>query len=123
MLLQMDLLAGLINYLPTFIAIAFDIVILVFAILIFKKNSYRYGIFLMMFAIFSLINSILFISIGYPDLFYRLVVDLGLDLALASMIMMTWSLTSLAINVVSTIFLVIAIYQIYKTHQRTTTKI
>ncbi|MFX0077252.1 MAG: hypothetical protein ACFE96_17550 [Candidatus Hermodarchaeota archaeon] len=120
MLFQMDFLSYIISYLPTFLAIAFDIIILIFAIFIYKKNSYRYGIFLMLFAIISLVYSILLIAIGYQDLYYRLVVDLGLDFATASTIMMTLNLIFLAMSVTSTVFLVVAIIQIYKTHQRAT---
>jgi hypothetical protein len=120
MLFQMDFLTALVSYIPTFIAITFDIIILIFAIFIFKKNSYRYGIFLMLFAILSLVQSIIFIAIGYPDLFYRLVMDMGFDYTTANMIMMSISLVFLAINVASTIFLIVAIIQIYKTHQRAT---
>lgn len=120
MLFQMDFLTAFVNYIPTFIAITFDIIILIFAIFIFKKNSYRYGIFLMLFAILSLIQSIIYIAIGYPDLFYRLVMDMGLDFTAANMIMISISLVFLALNVTSTIFLIVAIIQIYKTHQRAT---
>lgn len=117
MLYQMDFFTIFISYLPTFLGITFDIIILIFAIFIFKRNSYRYGIFLMMFAILSLVYSLLYISIGYQDLHYRLVTIVGLNFSTALMIMMILNFIFLAINVTSTIFLVVAIYQIYKTHQ------
>jgi hypothetical protein len=72
----------------------------------------------MLFAIMSLIYNMIFIAVGYPDLYFRLVVELGLDFAVASMIMVSLSFVFLAISVTSTIFLVVAIIQIYKTHQR-----
>jgi len=119
MLFQMEL-SILLSYLPTFIGITFDIIILIFAIFILKRNSYRYGIFLMLFAIFSLLHHAIYIAVGYPDLHYRLVVQLGLDYAAANMIMISISLVFVAINVTSTVFLIVAIIQIYKTHQRAT---
>jgi hypothetical protein len=120
MLFQMDILAAIVNYIPTFITITFDIIILIFAIFIFKRNSYRYGVFLMLFAILSLVQSIIYIAIGYPDLFYRLYYDMGLDFATVNMILMSIFFVFLTLNVASTIFLIVAIVQIYKTHQRAT---
>ena len=114
----LDFLSILLSYGPTIFVMTFDIVILVFAILIFKKNSYKYGITLMMSSIISLATSIIFISIQYPTLFGRLYIDLGLDFSAVQMIHLTWSFVLFGLSTTSTILLVISIIQIYKTHKK-----
>jgi len=113
-----DLFSYLLSYLPTILAMTFNIVILVFAILIYKRNSYKYGITLMISSIISLASDILFISIQYPYLFIRLYVELGLPWAVVNMILMTWSFVFLGLYTISTILLVVSISQIYKTHKK-----
>ena len=113
-----DLFSYLLSYLPTILAITFNIVLLVFAILIYKRNSYKYGITLMISSIISLASNILFISIQYPYLFIRLYVELGLPWAVVNMILMTWSFVFLGLYTTSTILLVVSISPIYKTHKK-----
>ncbi len=113
-----DFFPILLSYTPIFLAISLDIIILVFAIFIYKRNSYRYGIYLMMFSILSLIDNILYISIQYQDLWYRLVYVIGVPHSAALMIIAIFSVIFFALNLTSTIFLIVSIYQIYKTHQK-----
>ena len=113
-----DLFSYLLSYLPAILAITFNIIILVFAILIYKRNSYKYGITLMISSILSLASSIIYISIQYPNLYIRLVYELGLPWAVVNLILMTWSFVFLSLNTTSAIFLVVSISQIYKTHKK-----
>lgn len=117
MLNQLTVIGFLITYLPTIAFLTFDIIILVFGILIFKKNSYRYGILLMFSSILSIVYYILYFSIQYPVLIYLLVDDLGLSYSLASMIMMIWGVVFTILNLTSALLLVISVYLIYKTHK------
>ena len=114
----LEFISYILNYLPTILTITFNIIILVFAILIFKKNSYKYGITLMMSSIISLAYSILFMSIQYPDLIYLLYFDLNLPMSIVNMILITWSFVFLGLNTLSTILLVVSISQIYKSHKK-----
>ena len=113
-----DFLSLLLSYGPTIFSIAFQIIILVFAILILKKNSYKYGTTLMLSSILSLATSIIFISIQYPYLFILLYFELGFDSFTAQMINLTWSFVLFGLSTASTILLVISIIQIYKTHKK-----
>ena len=114
----LELFSYLLSYLPTIFAITLNIVILVFAILIYKRNSYKYGITLMISSIISLASSIIYISIQYPYLAMRLYVELGLPISMVNMILMTWSFVFMSLNTTSTILLVVSISQIYKTHKK-----
>ena len=113
-----DLFSYLLSYLPAILAITFNIVLLIFAILIYKRNSYKYGITLMISSILLIASNIIYISIQYPYLFYRMVVELGLPWSVAELITMLWSLLFLSLNTTSAILLVISIYRIYKTHKK-----
>ena len=113
-----DLFSYLLSYLPAILAITFNIIILVFAILIYKRNSYKYGITLMLSSIILITSNIIYISIQYPYLFIRLYVELGLHWSVAELIMMTWSFVFLSLNTVSTILLIVSISLIYKTHKK-----
>ena len=113
-----DFFTILFSYLPIFLAISLDIIILVFAIFIYKRNSYRYGIYLMMFSILSLIDNILYISIQYQDLWHRMVYVIGVPHSAALMIIAIFGVIFFALNLTSTIFLIVSIYQIYKTHKK-----
>ena len=119
----LEFLSLLLSYGPTIIAIAFDITILVFAILVLKKNSYKYGITLMLTSIISLASSITYISIQYPFLWYRLEVELGLPVMEALLILNTWGFVFFGLNTTSAILLVISIILIYKTHKKDRTVI
>lgn len=112
-----ELIIYFLNYLPTILAMTFNIIILVFAILIYKRNSYKYGITLMISSIISLASNILFISIQYPYLAMRLYVELGLSLSMVSMILMSWGVVFMCLNTASGILLVVSISLIYKTHK------
>jgi len=114
----LDFLSLLLTYGPTIIAMAFDITILVFAILVLKKNSYKYGITLMLSSIISLASSITYISIQYPFMGYRLQVELGLPIIEVLLILNTWGFVFFGLDTTSVIFLVISIILIYKTHKK-----
>jgi len=114
----LDFLSFLLSYGTTIFVITFDIIMLVFAILILKKNSYKYGITLMISSIISLVPSIFYISIQYPSLLYRLDIELGLPLIEVLLIMNTLSFVFFGLNMASTILLVISIILIYKTHKK-----
>ena len=114
----MEFFIYLLNYMPTIFVMTFDITILIFAILIYKRNSYKYGITLMISSIISLASSIIYISIQYPYLAMRLYVELGLPISMVNIILMTWSFVFLSLNTTSTILLIVSISQIYKTHKK-----
>jgi len=97
---------------------AFDIVILVFAIIIYKRNSYKYGITLIISSILSLASNVIYISIQYPFLGYRLQVELGLPIIEVLLILNTWGFVFFGLNTASAILLVISIILIYKTHKK-----
>jgi hypothetical protein len=112
MLNQFDPIIG---NLPTVMTIVFQIVILVFAVRM-RKNSYKYGLTLMLSAILSLVYSTLYFFIQFQDLYYLLVIVQGLPYGLVSTIMTILSFVFLGLNTASSILLVISITQIYKTH-------
>lgn len=115
--LGLDFLSYFLTYLPTIFTIIIYVVILVFAILMYKRYSYRYGIILMFSAILELISGVLYIAIQYPFLSYRLQVELGLSVYEMMAILMFWSIIFMSLNMTSLILLVVAIYTIYKTHK------
>lgn len=110
-------LSILINYIPTIITLSLNIVILIFAIFILKKNSYKYGLFLMISSIFLIISDVIYIAVGYPDLFYRLYYELGFDSATVTMITFSISMIFFILNLTGAVFLFIAVYLIFKTHR------
>jgi heme/copper-type cytochrome/quinol oxidase subunit 2 len=112
-----DLLTYLTIYLPNIMAIIFNIIIVVFAILMYKRNSYKYGITLMISSIILLASDIIYLSIQYPLLSIRLK-ELGLSVMELLPILMIWRLFFLSLYTVSAIFLVVSIYLIYKTHKK-----
>ena len=114
----LDFLSLLLSYGPTIFVMAFDIVILVFAIIIYKRNSYKYGITLMISSILSLASNVIYISIQYPFLGYRLQVELGLPIIEVLLILNTWGFVFFGLNTASAILLVISIIKIYKTHKK-----
>jgi len=115
---SITLLEYLLTYLPVILAITLNIVLLVFATLIYKRNSYNYGITLMISSILLIASNIIYISIQYPFLAYRMFVEQGLHIDVIRLITMAWSFVFLSLNTTSTIFLVVSIYLIYKTHQK-----
>lgn len=115
---SITLLEYLLTYLPAILVITLNIVLLVFATLIYKRNSYNYGITLMISSILLIASNIIYISIQYPFLAYRMLVEQGLHIDVVRLITMAWSFVFLSLNTTSTIFLVVSIYLIYKTHQK-----
>jgi len=111
------LFSYLLSYLPAILVITLNIVILVFAILIYKRNSYNYGITLMISSIILIASNIIYISIQYPYLAMRLYMESGLPISIVNMILMSWSFFFLSLNTASAILLVVSISLIYKTHK------
>ena len=105
------------TYLPTILAMSLNIVLLVFAIKI-KRNSYKYGITLMISSILLITSNVLYISIQYPYLALRLYNELGLPFSMINMILMSWNFVFLSLNTTSAILLIVSLSQIYKTHKR-----
>ena len=116
--LELNLLQILYAYGPTILTMALQVVILIFAIFILKKNSYKYGIMLMLSSILSLVAGIVFIAINRPFLWYILNYEMGLPYSVADTIVMTLDFVFFGLNTTSLVFLLIAIIQIYKTHKR-----
>jgi len=112
-----ELLPDFIIYLPTTINICLYVAMLIFGYLIRKKNSYTYGLFFMISAIFSIVSSIIFLAINYPFLGYNLFVKLGLPVATVTIILIIVNFLFLGLNVTSAVFLLLAIYKIYETHK------
>jgi len=79
-------------YLPNIFTIISFSIILVFAIFIYKRNSYKYGITLIVTSIIFLALDIIFISIQGADLAYRLNVGLGLPAVEVALIISTVNL-------------------------------
>jgi len=105
------------TYLPTILAMSLNIVLLVFAIKI-KRNSYKYGITLMISSILLITSNVLYISIQYPYLALRLYNELGLPFSMVNMILMSWNFVFLSLNTTSAILLIVSLSLIYKTHKR-----
>jgi len=113
-----DLFSYLITYSSNLLTITFYIFILVFSILIFKRNSYNYGITLIISSILILTSNLIYMSVQYPYMAYRLEVELGLPWSIVILTIITWNLVFLILNSTSAIFLVVSIYLIYKTHRK-----
>ena len=113
-----DFFLYLITYSSNLLTITFYILILVIAILIYRRSSYNYGITLMISSIILLTSNIIYMSIQYPYLFYRMEVELGYPLSVVLLAIYTWRLVFLILNSASAIFLVVSIYLIYKTHRK-----
>ena len=118
MLFQLEtFLSYFVSYLPTFIYLGFDIALLIIAIFIYKRNSYKYGLFLMISSIISIASSILFISLNYPFLINELMSQ-GVSMVEISIILMILNLISLILGTTSAVFLFLAVYKIYQTHKK-----
>ena len=113
-----DIFSYFITYSSNLLTITFYIFILVFAILIFKRNSYNYGISLIISSILILTSNLIYMSVQYPYMAYRLEVELGLPWSIVLLTIITWNLVFLILNSISAIFLVVSIYLIYKTHRK-----
>jgi len=112
------LFSYILSYLPTILSMSLNIALLVFAILIYKRNSYRYGITLMVSSILLIASNIIYISIQYPHLSYRLYVESGFPMTLVNLILAVWNLVFLSLNTTSAIFLVVSLSLILNTHKR-----
>lgn len=117
MFLQIAFISLLSDYGPILIYMSFDIVILIFAIFIYTKNSYKYGLYLMISSIISLISNVILIAINYPYLAYNLSVVYGFSSYMVGFVLSIVGLVFLALGVSSKILLFLGIYQIYKTHK------
>ncbi len=111
-----DIFVLIINYIPTIVEIGLFIAILVFAIFIYKKNQYKYGLFLILSSIFKLVYYTIFCSINYPYFSYTLQV-LGTPLITIAFILMNINILFWALNIISLIFLFLSVYFIYRTHK------
>jgi hypothetical protein len=118
MLSQFNILFSL----PTFVFIALHIVIIIFANRIYKVNSYKYGLLLMVFAILALINNLISVIVQITDLYYYLVIVSGLPYSIASMIMSSLNFVSISLNLAGMILLVVAVTKIFKTHETNRTE-
>lgn len=105
-------------YLGNILGIIFYTIILIFAIFIYKRNSYKYGITLIVYSIIFLALNIIWISIQGADLAYRLVEESGLPGMTVSLIILTLDLTFKIITAIGMIILIVSIYLIYKTHRK-----
>ena len=117
MILQIPFISLLSIYGPIIIYLSFDIAILIFAIFIYKKNSYKYGLFLMISSILSIVTNVIIIAINYPYLSYTLQAVYGLSLSMVILIMNILGLFFLALGISSKILFFVTIYLIYKTHR------
>lgn len=105
----------LLYYLPPTLYLILYTILLVFAIKIFKRKSYKYGITLMISAILTIIQNLIFIGIQYPTLPNTLF-NLGLPITLVSLIISMLGLLFMSLNLSSVILLFVSVYLIYKTH-------
>jgi len=111
-----EFMSYFVTYLPTFIYLGFDIALLILAIFIYKRNSYKYGIYLMISSLIAIISSILSLSLNLPYLSLELS-NRGLNFSQIVIILTIVNLIFLILGVVSTVFLFLAIYKIYQTHK------
>ena len=116
--IAIDFFSYLMIYSSNLLTITFYILILVFAILIYRRSSYNYGITLIISSILILTSNIIYMSIQFPYMAFRLDVELGLPLPIVLVTIYTWSLVFVILNSLSAIFLVVSIYLIYKTHRK-----
>lgn len=112
-----ELLSDFIVYLGPIIYIGLYVAILIFGFLIRKKNSYTYGLFFMISAIFSIVSWIINLAIFNSFFFYNLYVNLGLSASTITIILIIVNLLFLSLNVASAVFLFLAIYKTYETHK------
>jgi hypothetical protein len=106
------------NYMPTVIFAGFDIGILILGNFMYKRNSYKYGKFLMISAIISLVSAIIYIAIDYQYLSYNLYMNFSLNAFIVNMIMLSVSTIFFGLNTASAIFLILALHKIYETHRK-----
>lgn len=111
-----EILSYLFSYSPNFIFLGFNIAILVFASFIYKRNSYKYGRFLMISSIISIVLTITYISINYRNLLDILKNELGFSAAVIIYGILSW--TFFGLEIVSSVYLFLSVYHIYKTHEK-----
>ena len=113
-----DIFSNIITYSSNLLTTTFYILILIIAILIYRRSSYNYGITLIISSILIITSNIIYISIQYPYMAYRLGVELGLPWSIVLITLYTWNSVFLILHSTSAIFLVVSIYLIYKTHRK-----
>jgi len=116
LILQINILTLILTYLPIIISMSFEIAVLVFGILMYKNNKYKYGLFLMISSIFALTYYVIFFSVNYPNLFTVLFIEFELPATVIATIMQNFNIVFIILNMISAVFLVLSIYYVYKTH-------
>ncbi|MEJ2293977.1 MAG: hypothetical protein P8Y23_04345 [Candidatus Lokiarchaeota archaeon] len=118
MLLQLGMLPYiLLYYLPSGIELGIFIAILVFGIFIYRRNQYKYGLFLIISAILKVVYYVIYFATNRPFLPLILVDDLGLSILDVNFILLALDALLAVINISSFILLFVAIYFIYQTHK------
>ncbi|MFW9864702.1 MAG: hypothetical protein ACFFEN_01260 [Candidatus Thorarchaeota archaeon] len=110
------------TYLPAIMYSSFDIAILIFGVFIKKKNSFKYGLYLIIASIVSLLSTIIYYSIYYP----LLVSDISNNPfqppapqdIMIQLILLICNLLFLGLGISNEILLVLAFYKIYQTHKK-----
>ena len=110
------ILSYILSQIPTLIFLGFDIAILVFATYIYKRNSFKYGLYLMISSIISIISIIIKISINYNNLLSFLEEEIGFSNAIIIYSILGWMF--LGLEIARFVFLFLSVFYIYKTHQK-----
>ena len=105
------------SYLLPIIFLCLYVAMLIFGYLIRKKNSNTYGLFFMISAFFSIVSRIIFLASNYPFLGDYLFVRLRLPVTTVIIILIIINLLFIGLDVTSAIFLLLAIYKLYKTYK------
>jgi len=111
-----EFMSDIFMYMPIIISIAFAIAMLAIGYLIRKNNRYTYGLYFIISAIFAIIPNIIFFALNYPSLTITLFVTLALPFAIVAFIITLINTLFTVLNVISAIFLFLALYSVYKTH-------
>jgi hypothetical protein len=108
-------------FFPNLIYSGFDIAILIVGILIKRKKSYNYGLYLVISSIISLVSTIIYFTLYYP----LLINDFGSDPYtptpqhfMRDLILLICNLLFLGLRISNEILLVLAFYKIYQTHKK-----
>lgn len=104
------------SYIPKLIFIGFNIAILVYATFIYKRNSYKYGFYLMISSIISIAITIIIISINYRNLLTILENEFGDFRGRLIYSILGWIFFGL--EIVSLVYLFLTVYHVYKTHEK-----
>jgi hypothetical protein len=117
-----DFLLYIMTYLPAIIYSSFDLAILTLGVFIKRNNSFKYGLYLIIASIVSLLSTIIYYSIYYP----LLVSDIGNNPfqpstpqdIMKELILLICNLLFLGLGISNEILLVLAFYNIYQTHKK-----